>query len=165
MTYSPFIKGRVTFLFRIWHLTVNCLHAHTTVNHIHREPFPFLAWSILENPARQHVSPLFPLMTTGCPSIISLPPSFPPPSYAWDNHQQQEHRFMLPGHVLVNFTFINIKAINIILIIFYMKLLISSEIMYMYKIWESMLKSNFESSYATYNLSLTIIWKFIMFQN
>lgn len=72
---------------------------------------------------------------------------------------------MLPGHALVNFNFINRKAINIILITFYMKLLISSEIMYMHKIWESMFKFNFESSYATYNLSMTIIWKFKMFQN
>lgn len=44
-----------------------------------------------------------------------------------------------------------------------MKVVVSSEVMYMHNIWESMFKSNFENSYATYNLSMMIIWKLKMF--
>lgn len=135
---------------------------HTTVNNILRELFPFSCLLHSENPPWQNFSPSFPQTTKYFPCMASPPPSFPPPSCVWDKDQQQpEPGFKSPGDILANISSVNINSINIALLMCYMNFLDrnSLDLMHTHKIWESTSTSNCESSSATYNLRMTIIWK------
>lgn len=102
---SPFIQGRVTFLwffflFYIWHLAVHGLYyTHTSVNNIYREPFPFSCWLHSEKPTMvkcltlsspgDRVLPLHGLSSPCVPTIRRCPRLLPTTTstslhIAWD---------------------------------------------------------------------------------
>lgn len=154
-TYTPFIEATVT----VPCFTVVCSLSSCTR---HSEPHPETTVSFAcsvrsETPTRAKRRTRVSLLTT--PPPAPGPPPCPPPRRVFHGHQHQDHCLRLPGPTSVGFNLLALKTRDKTLILFGVKSLVSNEMVYRHKIWESTFKSHWDSSYAPYSLRVAIIWR------